>query len=247
MTKLDKILEAIFPKELIFDNKPISHWMWYENGGHLFNVNFGDTERYILLDEKSNFKIEQLHNSILLTEVVAEKQSPEEYGTYKGVTNFIDEADWLGKLIFITFNDFDNLEMRQLIVKNYDKLIFIYNKVFFDVLNFDFRIGSNYENDKWAFYWVRHDSPFYMFEHGLFPRRNTFTDHAGVIWFESVEEAERVYSAISEIDFKLELFQSKKYPTKDSFLKDALLLIKKLAKGLITLEDVISWEASSLE
>ena len=128
----------------------------------------------------------------------------EKYDRYKGIANTIDESDWLGKFSFIlTTNEFDSKQSRQLIERNYNRLIYQQNKSSetIESLQMDLRIGFNNENNKWGFCWVRHDHPFYVKEGILCPRKNCVTEGLGIIWCMR-EDAELMMMHITKITQK---------------------------------------------
>jgi hypothetical protein len=250
MTLLDQYLQQVFPKDRIFEKKPIPHWMWEHKGGHLFNTRLGNSERYIYLSHDDDFSIDNLEESISIIEVIEENSTPEEYGMYEGITEYLDEIDWLGMYVFLTFVEFRTLHMRELVENNYKNLIFFREKSWGDFKpgNMDFKTGNTFEDEKWAFFWIKHDSPFYMEEGILLPRKNTVSDHAGVIWFETKADADIVIDSIYSIAQRVGngFLVSNTYPTPESFQKDFLSLMRKLSKGLISIEDIRSWETASL-
>ena len=181
MTSIDEQLKKVVSEDRIYTSKLVVHLDWYTGFKHLIVVTSILEKRYILLDEYDEMDLRSISENLYFYEVIRES---EKYETYKGMSNCIDESDWSGGFSFIlTTNQSNSKNTRQLIEKNYNKLIYLQNKSneTIESLQMDLRIGFNNENSKWGFCWVRYDNPFYMEDRNL-ARKKCVTEGLGIIW-----------------------------------------------------------------
>lgn len=251
MKKIDYLLKTDFSNGDIFTSKPLAHWHWEQDGGHLLNASYGKSERYILIRDYDNISYLPLNPEIEFYEVVPERINKENYENHPGIYILMDEINWLGNLKFLAYGEFQSIESRELVEKKYPNHIYIndWSNEPFDEEKIEIRLGSNIEDNRWTFYWITHDSPFYMETCTLAPRSNHFSKHSGFFWFDSKEEAEELIDAIYLIAQKAfsNFYKSSKYITKKEFKQDLLNQLKKYYQNEIDMNDFLKWRDNTLE
>lgn len=248
MTTIDEQLEKVISEERIYKSKLAAHLDWKNaSNKHLIVVTTILEKRYILVDVGDQIDLNSIGKKIYFYEVLHHNEN----GTpYKGVSNKIDELDWLGEFSFLLKTEkFQSHDDRNLLEENMDALIFLQNAVEEGIgsLRMDLRIGYNRENNKWGFCWVKHDHPFYLKEGLLCPKKNCVTEGLGIVWC-AKKDAEFILHQISLVTRKFNKKGSifTQYPTITDFLAEFLQLMKMISNKTMNPIELEEWSRKVL-
>lgn len=247
MSSIDEQLKKVISKDRMYTSKLMAHLAWNSMYKHLLVITSFLEKRYIVLKEYGEIDFNLINRNLYVYEVVKEN---EKYELHERISNCIYESNWLGEFSFILRTErFNTEDARRLLEKNYNHFIYLQNQLVETsaLLPIDFCIGMNNEISKAGFCWIKQDSPFYLEEGILCPRKNCATDEFGVIWC-AKEEAEFLMKQISMITQKFNRKGShfNLYQTTEDFLKDVLSVLTRICNNTIKSDEIKNWSIKVL-
>ncbi|PLT34126.1 hypothetical protein [Bacillus sp. V5-8f] len=246
MTNIDKQLRNVISEDRIYNSKLVAHLDWNEGNKHLLIATSFIEKRYILLDQDHK-DLNLFSKNLFFTEVIKDARNNK---PLEGISNYIEEKDWLGKFAFLLeTSQFNTKSARELIEGNYAQLIYIENKASesIEFLDMDICVGFDNENNKWCFCWVKHDHPFYMEQGILCPRKNCVTENMGIIWC-TKKQVDYIIHHITLITRKFKKHSSyfKSYPTPRDFLDDFLGTMNDISNQTKKIAELDDWSSKAL-
>ncbi|MBB6446313.1 hypothetical protein [Bacillus benzoevorans] len=247
MSSIDEQLEKVISRDRIYTSKLMAHLAWDSVYKHLLVITSFLEKRYILLKEYDEIDFKWMNRNLYIYEVVKDFET---YEHHERIANCIYESDWLGEYSFILkTNRFNSEDARRLLEKNYSRFIYLQNQSIETIASIpiDFCIGVNKEISKAGFCWIKQDSPFYLEEGILCPRKNCATDGFGVIWC-AKEEAEFIMEQITLITQKFNRNGShfNLYQTTEDFLDDVLSVLTMIGNKTIKPAAMKDWSIKVL-